>query len=193
MIAPPCTQGAAIISASGLPCCPAAGWRGRYSATVKAPPCTQGAAFTLASGLLCCPAAGWRGCFPAAMRAPPSKLGAALISASCLPCCPADGEQDKCFTAGGLSRHGWPEPLWSYLPKAVAAARSRAHITHPPTPSVRGVSALPRKRGAAATPLPPIYCAGYDRFLGLRRIIGPPDPLEIINEKSPPNIWSIRQ
>ena len=154
-----------------------------------APPCTQGAAIISASGLLCCPAAGWRGCFPAAMRAPPSKLGAALISASGLLCRPAAGEQDKSFTAGGLSRHGWPEPLWSCLPKAVAAASGLPHITHPPTPSDRGVAALPRKRGAAATPLPPIYCAGYDRFLGLRRVFGFPDPFSIINTKSPENIW----
>ena len=159
MRAPPSKLGAALISASALPCYPPAGWCGCYPAAMRAPPSKLGAARISASALPCYPPAGGCGWYLAAMRAPPSQLGAALIAASCLLCRPAVCEQDKCFAAGGLSRHGWPVLLRKCLHKAVAAARGRALSTHPPTPSVRAVSALPSKLGAAATPLPPIYYA----------------------------------
>ena len=189
MRAPPRQRGAALTPAPGMlsPILPPP--RGCCSAAVRAPPCTQGAALTPAPGMLSPILPPPRGCCSAAVRAPPSKLGAALTPAPGVLHPHPGGLRDKCFASGGRSGYGWPEPLRGCLPRAVAAARGRAHITRPPSPTVRVVSALPRQRGAAATPRPPIYCAGYDRFPGLRRAFGLPNPLYIINTKSTANIW----
>ena len=161
-------------------CCPAA---------VRAPPRTRGAALTPAPGMLSPLPDSPRGCCPAAVRAPPRKRGAALTPAPGMLSSHPGGLRDKCCTAGGLCGYGWPEPLRGCLPRAVAAARGRAHFTRPPSPTVRAASAPPRARGAAAALRPPIYCAGYDGFPGLRQVFGSPDPLYIINTESAANIW----